>query len=919
MSRGFWLRVWRGAWLAVLGGGVDVASLAVAEGFTHPAARSMRVTEGELLLGELNCVACHAAPAAVVSRLDSRGAPVLGAAGLPVTPQWVRRWLADPAAAKPGSGMPHLLAGLPADQRAEAVEALTHFLTSMAPTHAVAVLRADPARVETGKALYHSVGCVACHAPVEKPEGVTDEVLVRAHATAVPLGDLATKYPAGALARFLQDPVKFRPGGRMPSLGLSDSEAASLATYLVREQLTDAGGREPAAQAGLQYEYFEGPFGGCAEFATRQPAAVGDVPTVDAKVASRPGNFGLRFQGVITAPTDGDYTFWINSDDGSQLYLDGVRLIDNDGVHPPVERSAKRRLPAGPHSFLVLFYQNGGGYELDVRWEGPGIERQVIPATAFTHFVRPLTPKGHEAFAVDATQAARGREWFGRLNCAACHAVEGILGTPAKPLLELAGRSTQGCLADSVPAGVPKFELSVSQREALRTAVRSVTQLRESLEAVAQVAHTMSRLNCYACHVRDETGGPQASGRADWFRMVSEVDLGDEGRMPPHLNAVGAKLRPEWLGRLLEEGTKVRPYMATRMPRFGELHARRLKAAFVQADERAEARPEPTVSARDAKAGWKLVGRDGMNCIACHTFSTFGSTGIPALALDTLAQRVRWDWFRRYLPDPAALRPGTRMPTFWPEGRSVQREILGGDTEAQIQALWAWLRDGSKAEVPAGLVRGRRELVVENEPVIYRHFIAGAGSRAIGVGYPEHANLAFDANELRMALLWQGSFIDTARHSTDRGEGYEPPLGDHPIKLPGGPSFAVLADAAAVWPGVANRLSGVNRFLGYTLDAGQRPTFRYRIGGVTLEETPKPRVEDVDMTLVRRFKLSGQSEGPFYFRAATGEISRGDNGEFVVDRKLRLRFSGAGTPIIVGAELRVPVTVPGEFTVEMTW
>ena len=59
------------------------------------------------------------------------------------------------------------------------------------------------------------------------------------------------------------------------------------------------------------------------------------------------------------------------------------------------------------------------------------------------------------------------------------------------------------------------------------------------------------------------------------------------------------------------------------------------------------------------------------------------------------------------------------------------------------------LADGSKAEVPTGLVRGRQELVPSGEPLIYRNFIAGAGPRAIGVGYPEKANLAFDAATMR--------------------------------------------------------------------------------------------------------------------------------------------------------------------------
>ncbi|MSU33773.1 MAG: hypothetical protein EXS36_01405 [Pedosphaera sp.] len=40
--------------------------------------------------------------------------------------------------------------------------------------------------------------------------------------------------------------------------------------------------------------------------------------------------------------------------------------------------------------------------------------------------------------------------------------------------------------------------------------------------------------------------------------------------------------------------------------------------------------------------GWKLVGRDGFNCIACHPFAKLGSTGVPALSHDTMAHRLQW-------------------------------------------------------------------------------------------------------------------------------------------------------------------------------------------------------------------------------------------------------------------------------------
>lgn len=889
----------------------------LAAGFLQPAPLADKVDEGEILLGELNCVACHDASPAIRARLNSRGAPNLGPNGLRVTPQWLKRWLADPAAARPGAAMPHALHGLAAGARTEAAEALTHFLVSVAPTEAPAGISADPARAEAGKVIYHEVGCVACHAPMEPRSDVADDAFARAVAKSVPLGNLAEKYPAGELVRFLRDPLKFHPGGRMPASGLSEAEAVSVATYLLRDQIAEATKAKAAAVNGLQFDYFERRFNGCSDFDTATANESGVTDTVSTKLAKRDGEFGVRFKGVLEVPADGEYTFWLNSDDGSQLLLDGQRLINNDGDHAPAEKSAKATLKAGPHSFTLLFYQNGGGHELALRWAGPDFNRRPIPAAALKHFAQPMVPLGQTEFTVDPAKVAQGRALFAAQNCAACHQLDGLAAKPAKPLSDLASRTSSGCLSESVPASAPKFDLSENQRAALRKTVAAAATLAAPLPAAQQVAQTMTRLNCYACHSRDGLGGPFEGGRSDWFRVHGEADLGDEGRVPPHLSLVGMKLKPAWLTKVIAEGPKVRPYMATRMPQFGAAHAAALTAAFTAADQQADAQPEPTITERDAKFGWKLVGRDGLSCIACHTFTTYGSTGIPALALDQMAGRVTWDWFRRYLPDPASLRPGTRMPTFWPEGKAVNTAILGGQTDPQIKAIWAWLNDGAKAEVPSGLIRGRKEIVAESEAAIYRHFIEGAGSRAIGVGYPEKANLAFDANELRLALVWQGSFIDMSRHSTDRGTGYEPPLGDHVLKLANGPAFAPLADANAPWPTAPDRLSGPNRFLGYRLDAKQQPTFRYRVGGVTIEEFPQPKPGEVDMTFVRTFKLAGN--GPLWFRAATGDIKAIGDGGFSVDGKWKLKFTGAGEPKIVGNELRVPITAPGSFIVEMTW
>lgn len=877
------------------------------------------VDEGTVLLGELNCTACHSAEPAAAARLSARGAPKFGA-GPHLSSAWTRTWLLDPLKEKPGTAMPSVLHGVPESERPAVAAALTQYLASLNGTNGPVGLGADPTRVEKGRRLFHSVGCVACHAPETAPAEGAPDALKRAQAEAVPLGDLARKYHAGDLARFLVDPTAHRPGGRMPALNLSASEAEDLAIYLVRDQLAalDSADRGPKRTSGLKYELFEGDGSRLDDFLKGNPKSTGVAATPDIGMPHPGNNWAVRYSGFLEIAEEGDHRFWIRSDDGSRVVIDGKPVVDNDGVHPASEKSGKIALKPGLHSIEVSFFQGGGETEFSLRWARPGQKREPIPAQVLSHDGRPLLPVGDTGLAYDPVQFAEGRRHFAALNCVACHAVTDPAGPlpaakPAKPLAELAGKSDAGCLADAPSGGAPRFDLSPAQRQALRRTLARVADLSKPLAPADDIRLTMARLNCYACHSRDGEGGPVATGRAEWFTVVGEADLGDEGRIPPHLTGVGAKLKESALKEILGGGAKVRPYMAARMPVFGA-ESLRLATVFKKVDPRPDAQAVPAFTATDAKSGWKLVGRDGLGCVSCHTFTTYGSLGIPALSLDRMASRLEWDWFRRYLPDPAALRPGTRMPTFWPEGQAVNKAVLGGNTDAQIRALYAYLSDGAKAEVPSGLIRGRKELVVDDEAVIYRNFIEGAGARAIGVGYPGHANLAFDAQNVRLALIWQGPFIDMARHSTDRGQGYEPPLGDHRIVLPDGPAFAVLALADAPWPTADATPS---RFLGYSLDSRQQPTFRYRIAGVEIGETPMPKPGPIDMTLVRTFRFNGKPSGPLWLRLAKGPI-RTAGPSFTLENGLRITVRGAEA-VVAGDELRVPVDTSRELTVEMTW
>src|SRR5690606_10865835 len=106
-------------------------------------------------------------------------------------------------------------------------------------------------------------------------------------------------------------------------------------------------------------------------------------------------SFSIRYTGYIQISTAGSYTFFTTSDDGSKLYIDGEEVVDNDGDHGSQERSGTVTLTKGLHPIQVLFYENGGGEILEVRYSGPAIGKQLLPFTILSSdCVAPITDPG---------------------------------------------------------------------------------------------------------------------------------------------------------------------------------------------------------------------------------------------------------------------------------------------------------------------------------------------------------------------------------------------------------------------------------------------------------------------------------------------------------------------------------------------
>lgn len=131
---------------------------------------------------------------------------------------------------------------------------------------------------------------------------------------------------------------------------------------------------------GLDYKYYEGAWNVLPNFASLTPVKTGTVTNFDLSVANVGDNFGFSFTGYIQVPTDGVYTFYTASDDGSKLYMDGVLVVNNDGLHAQTEKSGTIGLKAGKHAINVVYFEKTGGNTLNVSYSSSTVSKQAVPA-----------------------------------------------------------------------------------------------------------------------------------------------------------------------------------------------------------------------------------------------------------------------------------------------------------------------------------------------------------------------------------------------------------------------------------------------------------------------------------------------------------------------------------------------------------
>lgn len=497
--------------------------------------------------------------------------------------------------------------------------------------------------VRRGRVLFAEMRCVRCHASDRQDAGWLERGMWEARHGGPSLVGVGARMKPGWLRQWIADPRAQRADTRMPDLQLDQEQVASVVAFLGTLDEAPVGrgiGVTDLVAQGL--ELFERT--GCLACHTHRRAA-----TADLELARRIG-------------LDHVAAKW-REQPLAEFLADPRR-------HDPGSRMPDFGLDDDEASALAAFLCDGG--EDDQAWPHDGD--------------------------VDAGRAIAARA------CAACHDLgDAVVPDSAEappPMESLLGKGG-GCLAeDPKAAGAPTdYGLTTSQREDLMAFLGGGQPSLAHQVPVEYAGRVIESLRCTQCHT-------YGSGAAAWNAIHDALPLDheqlEEGgalQSPPLLTWVGGKLHGAWLQRFLkgEIAERPRPWLRVRMPAFperGQDMARGLVAA--QGYPGVSSAADDPIDSLLANHGQKLAGNQGgFNCITCHAVGDQPATQVfetQGINFDRVYERLRPDYFERWMADPPRINADARMPKYaQPNGKTALVEVLEGDASRQFGAVWHYL------------------------------------------------------------------------------------------------------------------------------------------------------------------------------------------------------------------------------------
>ncbi len=596
-----------------------------------------------------------------------------------VYPGWLERWLAHPKAWRDSTRMPNFRL-LEDDNGAEEggvneIKAIAAYLwqNSEGPSlerHPLGPPAGVKDLAEEGKALFETVGCVACHGI--KKKGENGELALAGGDFAPDLSKIGEKIPYEYLIEWIQDPKKFQPQGRMPDLRLTREEAEKIAAYLTTLKIKDSPNEPEILTRGL--EYLEDM--ALAEQGRKKVQRYGCSSCHNIKGFENAGKVGVELTAVF-AKLVHQFDFGLLK-----------RRIKEEYKIQSTHEWYSRAKQIWVKEKLLNPRRWDEGRDLtkkgDDRLKMPDFGLTPEEAEAITCFVQSLdgreVPVAYRYRPEPRKQALiDGEKLIRKYNCVGCHMVD-------------VERVT---LNDgSIVTGLPTVD---------EPDTPLFMQLHADSPALGKKAGETAKIDRTLIAGRTPAfGGDLIPHLIQALIDLEEIDDAVEAapHLPPLLPHEGFKAQPAWFFQFLKEPYILRPWLRVKMPTFDLSDRETQTLVRYFAAKSGEEYPfefnaekhREYISEREKKDPDYLKKAqalfDKLACQSCHVKGKETPKGPKANWAPDLMMtkdRLRPEWLVDWLRDPKKLQPGTKMPQF--QWGDQYKDVFPGTAEEQIQAI----------------------------------------------------------------------------------------------------------------------------------------------------------------------------------------------------------------------------------------
>jgi len=508
---------------------------------------------------------------------------------------------------------------------------------SVPPTAFKALEPAGPS-ARDGRELFAQAHCSKCHVAESalgpRPMSELQEI-------APLLADSGGRLDEAWIAEWIATPHELKPGTRMPALveegDRGRQQAADLAAWLVTMKLGDPPPAPDPALAERGGELFHQL--GCVACHSRPDAAERDperIPLDRVADKFRPGALiGYLKQPDQWDPHSGMPDFMLDDEEAAAL-------------------AAGRRQAAG------------------------AVERD-----------RPSFPAG---------DASRGAELSKQLNCGACHAglPLDVSQVPSLEAILAADWSAGGCV--QAGPGLPDYHFDEPEKQSLVAFAQTGAASLGRHVPTEYATRKLAALRCDGCHSIDREPALLERTHVETQPLVAELLKEDErlDQSRPHLTFIGEMLHADYLRQVVDGSLadKPRPWLEMRMPAF-HAHAGPLAEGLAKLHGVVPDGPGPLAADPEKIAiGRQLVGAEGFGCNTCHAVGDQPATAafeVQGVNFAHSHERLRKEWYDRWMDNPQSVTPGSKMPIYSENGRTQRTDILGGDAAEQFDAIWHYL------------------------------------------------------------------------------------------------------------------------------------------------------------------------------------------------------------------------------------